>query len=256
MIDLSPAPMDRALLVTTTGEPYQPVRLHYTIPSKAFVTRILSRLGCVAEDRANARWGWLYMAEAEALTFSRPRAELPDEVHPVLIGTLRFPKSGGMMLEVRSTARAIEAARFFGALFGPRVVLRRLRIVNRLFDASELTSGLDALDRHLDRNVTVIDPRESEERLNRYLAGARTPEERAAARERYHQDRRRERRDIPLVEDFPLAPEEETPDFQHLAMTLQLRAIRAWEHWAGNTQLILADIIEKLAEQIAAKMPG
>ena len=37
-----------------------------------------------------------------------------------------------------------------------------------------------------------------------------------------------------MVEDFPLAPEEETPDFQHLANTLKFRFIRAVEHWRGQ----------------------
>jgi hypothetical protein len=61
---------DRALLTTVTGEPFQPVRLYYTIPSKPFVTRILSRLHCIEEERKGGRWVWLYMAEAESLTFA------------------------------------------------------------------------------------------------------------------------------------------------------------------------------------------
>jgi hypothetical protein len=51
------------------------------------------------------------------------------------------------------------------------------------------------------------------------------------------------------VEDFPLAPEEETTDFQHLTMTLMLRHLRASEHWTGNTQVRLRDIIYRLVEQ-------
>lgn len=246
----------RPLLTTVTGEPYQPVRLYYTIPGKSFVTRILSRLHCVEEDREGGRWVWLYMAEAESLTFARPRAELPAEVHPVVIGAVRFPKKGSMTLELRSFERAIAAARFFGPIFGPRVVARRARVVNRLFEPKELASGLDQLDHHLDRNVTVIDPRVAEERMEQYLAGATTPEEARRALDRYHEDRRRERRDVPLVEDFPLAPEEETPDFMHLAMTLRLRSIRAYEHWNGKTNIILQDIIYRLAEEGAFGPPG
>ena len=49
--------------------------------------------------------------------------------------------------------------------------------------------------------------------------------------------------------DFPLAPEEETPDFQHLAMGLQLRFMRAVEHWRGNTDLTLTAIIMRAVEQ-------
>jgi hypothetical protein len=256
MFDTTPMRKDRVLLTTVTGEPFQPVRLYYTIPSKPFVTRSLSQLRCVDEDREGGRWVWFYTAEAEPLAFGRPYAELPAEVHPVIIGAFRFPKKGGMTLEVRSFERAIAAAKFFGPIFGPRVVARRARVINRWFDGEELVGGLEQLDRHLDQNVTVIDPRVTEERMERYLAGAKTQEEKQLALDRYHEDRRRERRDVPLVEDFPLAPEEETPDFMHLAMTLRLRGIRAYEHWNGNTNLTLQDIIYRLAEQGAFGPPG
>lgn len=249
MFDSSPQSPDRPLLTTTTGEPYQPVRLSYSVPSKGFVTNVFCRLRCMAEDRDGGRWGWFLRAEAESMTFANPPVKPPVEMDPVLLGVFRFPKSGGMTLQVRSFSRAIEASRFFGPILGPKVVARRARVINRLFDGNELTDGLDALDRHLDRNVTVIDPRETEETMARYMAGAKTAEERRQAYERYHEDQRRERRDVPLVEDFPLAPEEETADFMHLKTTLRLREIRAYEHWIGNTHVILRDVIERLVTQ-------
>jgi hypothetical protein len=52
-----------------------------------------------------------------------------------------------------------------------------------------------------------------------------------------------------MVEDFPLDPEAETPDFQHLATTLRLRFARAVEHWRGNTHLTLAAIILRMVQQ-------
>jgi hypothetical protein len=54
--------------------------------------------------------------------------------------------------------------------------------------------------------------------------------------------------DVPLVEDFPLVPEEETPKFDHLAMTLQLRMVRAMEHWRGQPRTlteIIVDLVNK-----------
>ena len=53
----------------------------------------------------------------------------------------------------------------------------------------------------------------------------------------------RSEEDVPIVEDLPLHPEEETPDFRDLATTLQFRFVRAFEHWHGNTHLTLATII-------------
>ncbi len=51
-----------------------------------------------------------------------------------------------------------------------------------------------------------------------------------------------------MVEDFPLAPEEETPDFSHLSMALRFRSARAIEHWRGNTHLTLTAIIVRTVE--------
>ncbi len=92
--------------------------------------------------------------------------------------------------------------------------------------------------------------------MKQYFAGAKTQEEKERAFERYVEDQRRDRRDVPLVEDLPLAPEEETPDFKHLAMTLRFRSIRAYEHWNGNTNLTLQDVIYRLVEQGALDPPG
>jgi hypothetical protein len=54
--------------------------------------------------------------------------------------------------------------------------------------------------------------------------------------------------DVPLVEDLQLNPEEETPAFDTLATTLNLRAIRAWEHWQGHTDVTLGSLIRKATE--------
>jgi len=106
--------------------------------------------------------------------------------------------------------------------------------------------GLDRLDRLLDANVTVIDPAKAELEFAQAMAGTRTPREKRLAFDA-HAERLR-RKDVPLVEDFPLAPEEETPDFAHLTMTLQFRTVRAREHWRGNTELTLAEVIHRTIE--------
>ena len=90
------------------------------------------------------------------------------------------------------------------------------------------------MDSFLDRNVTVIDPRAGEERFKAFL-------DRSGREPSLPTDEP----DVPEVEDFPLSPKEETEDVQHLAITLQLRALRAHEHWNGNTQARLSDIIRQ-----------
>jgi hypothetical protein len=151
-----------------------------------------------------------------------------------------------MVLELRSFMRAYEAAKFFGPILGSKIVARRMRVINRWFKAEEVAQGLDRLDRLLDANVVVIDPMKAEAEFEQAMAGAKTPREKRLAFDAYSE--RRKKNDVPLVEDFPLAPEEETPDFFHLTMALQWRLVRASEHWRGNTSLTLADIIHRTVE--------
>jgi hypothetical protein len=121
-------------------------------------------------------------------------------------------------------------------------------VVNRLFSGAEgQEGGIQELMEILDQNVSVRDPREAEEQMRRELQGVYGPEAVARTLEARH------RRimesggdDVPLVEDFPLAPEEETPDFLHLTITLSLRLIRATEHWRGNSDLTLSRLITGL----------
>jgi hypothetical protein len=237
LVDTPVHPAGRSVLCTITGEPFQPARLYYSMPNKAMIIRQLRELDCMDEDREGVRWVWLYQAEVRGLTFGLPYKEIPAEAHPIVIGSFRFPKTGGMVLEVRSFERAIAAARFFGPRLGPRVVLRRARVLNRWFQTSEVNRGLENLDSSLDRNVTVIDQREAERQLEADLASGE-----------FQSQNPRAKKYLPEVEDFPLAPQEETEDFTHLNLTLQLRAVYAHEHWKGNTHLTLRDIIMRLYE--------
>jgi hypothetical protein len=167
-------------------------------------------------------------------------------VHPIHIGRFKVPQKERLVLEVRSFERAIEAAKFFAPLFGAKVVLRRARVINRLFEGHEAAAGPEVLDRLLDQNVVVKDPKDAEEAFERAIAGARTSEEKKQAFVRYSEERKK--KDVPLVEDFPLCPEEETPEFRDLTMTLRLRQGRALEHWNGNS-ITLAEFIHRMVEQ-------
>jgi hypothetical protein len=146
-----------------------------------------------------------------------------------------------------STSSSTASLRELAPRLGSEVQLVRARVVNRWFDAGELGADLERLDAHLDRGAVIVDPREAELELGDLVSKARTP----ADLERLCAERveRKRTQDVPEVEDFPLWPEEETPDFRDLETTLALRWARAAENWNGNTEVSLTDIILQLAEQ-------
>ena len=230
-----------------TKEPFQPVRLYYEIPACPAVISRLRDLECMVEAPAERSWQWLFHAEAAPLRFAAGYEDVPKERRPIILGRVRFPESGGMTLQTNSIERVIQGARFFASRLGPDVMAVRCRVVNRCFAADEGTP--DELMKTLDQNVTVVDPRQAEADFEEDIKGARSVKDAERAVARSLKRKLRSGEDVPMVEDFPLHPEEETPDFQSLASALQFRFVRAVEHWRGNTHLTLAAIIVRTVEE-------
>jgi hypothetical protein len=82
-------------------------------------------------------------------------------------------------------------------------------LVNRCFAADEGTP--DELMKNLDREVTVIDPRNAEAQMVGDLKGVSSIEHADRIAAQRIEKELESGKDVPLVEDFPLAPEEETP---------------------------------------------
>ena len=240
-------PKDRRLLATMTNEAFQPVRLYYAIPNRAVVEKKLRRLECMTEVPWEQCWQWLFDAEAATLHLAAGYDAVPKERRPLVLGRIRFPTDSSMTLQTNSILRAIEAARFFGPRLGSEVVAMRCRVVNRCFAADE--GQPDKLMTTLDQDVTVIDPREAVAALRRESKGVRPGQDAESAAAEFLERRLASKDDVPLVEDFPLAPEEESLEFRDLSTALHLRLIRAYEHWQGNTDLTLTALIVRAVEE-------
>lgn len=123
---------------TLTGEPFQPVRLHYMLSDPKTVKRELLSLKCVADD--GERLVWNYCDEASGIKFSKTSFNIrPDQ--SVVIGSIYFDRTfPEMVIECRSFKRGVEAIRFFGEKIQSGIRLQRFRFVHRLFSASEVAS--------------------------------------------------------------------------------------------------------------------
>lgn len=242
-----------ALLATTTGEPYQPVRLKWTVPTKAYCLKRLEALKCVGLDAETRLFAVWHTAEADGLKLGtahgfRGAPPSPLGARMVILGTLRFPDVTSMVLEVRSIARATEIARLLRPVLGEEAKLTRARVVNRWFAASEPDGSLSPapLDKWLDRDVTIIRWEETEQELDAFVKRGRTPEERQALFVAWSESRRK--LDVPLVEDFPCHPEDENEQMGDLANMLNFRFVRAGRHWMGEP-VTLQQVIEEAVAQ-------
>lgn len=134
----------RVLAATHTGEPYQPVRIYYSVPNKDVVLRAFSRIRCIDYDPRRQRWEWLYAHETRRLKFDTPYERIPSQVHPLVLGYVRFPVDSVLHLDARSLTRATNALRFFNETVG-RAAMRpaKMRLINRLFEATERPGPAD-----------------------------------------------------------------------------------------------------------------
>jgi len=239
-----PQPPQRPpLLATTTNEPFQPGRLYFAVPDASAVKAKLKRIACVQEVPATDCREWLFVKEAAGLCFPGTCGDVPKPMRPIVLGRIRFPGATAMTLQTNSFSRALEGARFFGARLGKLAVALRVRVINLCFAASE--GDLQTLASMLDRDVVVVDPREAKLVIEWM---ARKAPSRAEALQRFIQgDFLGE--DVPMVEDLPLYPEEETPDFQELGTVLALRAARAMEHWNGHTEVTIGSLLRLAVAQ-------
>lgn len=234
---------ERRLLATLTHEPFQPVRLYFSIPDPAFVTGKLRALQCMVEVPPERCWQWLYRAESTSHPFPGDYARLAHR-DPIVLGRIRFPERNTMTFQTNSALRAIEGARFFGARLGPEVTAMRCRVVNRCFAEGE--GSPEDLMATLDRDVTVVDPRAAEAMLKREFAGMRPTGDPERAIADAFERMMKLNMDVSAVEDFPLYPDEETPEMLQLSNALNFSMIRAVERWRGNTHTTMTKLIARV----------
>lgn len=145
MADDKPSDPRGSLLVTTTGEIFQPVRLHYELFDLRRLLKIFNKLDCVGPDPAKQRLVWLYTGEARTLKFERSYEDIPDEWHEIALGFFYIRRSGDfiktseeLLLDLRSFERSAAAIEFFDRRI-PRTVARLafFDVVNRVFSGEE-----------------------------------------------------------------------------------------------------------------------
>ncbi len=231
---------NQPLLATITGEHFQPVRLHYKVLKRPGLVRAFKTLRCLDYDSARKRWVWLYGHEAKNLRFEKSYAQLPKDLHPIVIGAFFLRTEETLLLDLRSCDRALLAIPFFDTHLPRRLVeLEYAEIVNRLFPATETNVKLtpDALfDSRID---TGFDSDALLQRLAEKAADVKGPEEKLRMVLENLESRARE--SLPEIERLPVHYAQDGIDGLELA--LRLRQLVAMEHWRGNREYTLSDAI-------------
>ncbi|MCW5211719.1 hypothetical protein VU04_02280 [Desulfobulbus sp. TB] len=221
---------------TTTGELFQPMRLHYEMLNHDnFITK-LAKLKCIDFDPSGKRWVWLYIEEAKILKLARGIKEVAG---PVVLGEL-IPRKNGAVLNVRSFERGYQAVEFFDKYI-PRTALKLtgVTICNKLFSVKEV-STIKSLNQYFEQTETLVRrPEKLAEEMMELTSGIDAQEERMEAVSQFLDKRNEE--PLPELEQFPVYFYEEGID--QLKMQLNTSQIVAYKHWQGNTDYTTMDAI-------------
>ena len=128
---------DRPLLATTTGEPFQPARLHYFVGDRRRLEACFRKLRCMCFEKDRNGWVWHYDDEARSLKFEQSWKDVSKR-GAVVLGSFYIRGTGAAELYVRSIERVLMAVTFFDE-YVPATVARitDMDVANRLFSADE-----------------------------------------------------------------------------------------------------------------------
>jgi hypothetical protein len=233
---------DEPLLATVTGEHFQPVRLHYRVLDQRGLLRAFKKLRCVDYDRTQNRWVWLYDHEARGLAFKQSYDQIPKNLHPIVIGSFFLREKDELFLDLRSYERATAAIEFFDRHI-PRTVaqLTEAEVVNRLFPATASASvtPTSLFDR---QSSTATAPEAAVRRVADRIAGVEGPEEKLRVASEHLEAEARQ--PLPEIQRLPIHFYED--GIQGFALALRMRQIVALQHWLGNTEYTMADVIRSV----------
>ena len=237
---------DKPILATLTGEYFQPVRLHYEVINHEGLTRAFKKLRCLDFDATQQRWVWLYDHEAKNLQFKQSYAQIPKHLHPMVIGSIFLRRKDKMLLDLRSCERATLAVPFFDRHV-PRSVAKvtEAEVVNKLFSATEnMKLTPDTLFDQ--QNSTHRDPEAAVQRIIEQTAHAQDPQEKLKiALEEMDSSAKRP---LPEIERFPIQYYED--GIQSFVTALRIRQVVALQHWLGNSEYAMFDVLQSIKKSV------
>ncbi|MCD6056428.1 MAG: hypothetical protein K0R12_1390 [Gammaproteobacteria bacterium] len=227
---------ERALMQTSTGEPFMPARLYFKFLNRKNLLKALNRLRCVDWNDDNC-FIISYWEEARYIPLSVPYDGVPEDIFPILLAKGRIVNSD-IYIDVRSFRRAVEMIKFLYKQVGPKFLyITHIAIYNRCISTSGDTIqdivNMDLDDLFSSANMQMEplldrankDPKDSTEIGERLEKIINEP--------------------LPVIQKLTVTGTKQ--GLSSLEMKLMLNLMLAMEYWNGNTSCTLMDIINKMA---------
>ena len=229
----------KTLQLTQTDGVVQPIRLYYQIIDKKRLLNRFKRLRCMDFDPVNNRWVWLYANEAKRLKFRKSYSSIPKEMHSIVIGSFFLRNEDeSLLLDLRSFDRTLEAIPFFDKYIGRNIArITHAAVVNRLFEAKEqFPPNLDGffcssemIEKNPDDDIAEI-----ESSIEKHRTGGKL--------NLYSVFEQKVKGALPEIEKFPVHFYQD--GIGSIKIVLRVRQIMAYQHWKGDTNCTLFDIIK------------
>lgn len=242
-------PSEEKILLTMTGEPYQPARVYYQVNNLKTVLGAFKKLRCMEFDRTHDRWVWKYEAEARKLKFENSYNKIHKSLRPIALGYFRLRGDREMHLELRSFDRVSQAIAFFDKRINRRAAKAvKLRVVNRLFSSSEreeVRRTQYSFDSFFDReDVDIRDQAKFEADLERLIAEKDEDNPEATQAKIIEYLVEQSQQTLPEIQEVPIHFYED--GIVPLKLSLSMKTIEATEHWRGNTTFSQHSLLENM----------
>ena len=226
-----------------TGEIFQPIRLYYEALKPTKIFNMFGKLKCLALDKDQTRWNWLYSGETSHLKF---RKRILDFKPPLVLGVFSFDQERKLWLDLFSIERALTAITFFDKHL-PRnaAKLWYFSVVNRLFSLEDAQRFDPA--QHFDAALEFRDPAEAlTAQLLALSEQARNENEKMELLQRFFAQRNA----APTQEVEHGAIRFYDEGLTPLQIILNTRQQVALQHWKGNVSYTRSDYLQELAENV------
>ena len=235
--------MAKQLVVTFTGEQYQPSRIYYKCSDKDLLRRKLNGLRCMDFDHDNdngSRWAWVFADEAKKIELPKSFNEVPRHLRPVGLGSFHI-REDEVFLDIHSYDRVFAGLRFFGKHIPEQILAPYdVTFVNRFFSQDDIEAGVDPGKNHdkyfantfSTQNIPMKILKEAEDLDNFEMLT--------------EQMDKATKQPIEWVERLPLHKEETVDSIES---TMRMRSLIALEHWNGNTDYSMKDLIHRMVSE-------
>lgn len=243
----------KQLVVTRTGEPYQPARVYFEVTNAKTVLGVFKKLRCMYFERDDDAWFWLYENETKRLKFTESYNAIPKALRPLVIGVFRFQGERELLLDLDSFDRLLKAIQFFDRRINRRAAkIAKLRVVNRLFSIDEIekySRQKDRLPENLDiffnrDDVYIPNIQEFQTEVEKISEKHESEDERLEAVTNYVQEKAQQ----PLPEIEEIYPNFYEDGMGWLELMLGLRHMEAKARWEGNKDFNQYEFLQNLLE--------